>query len=61
MRIATLESRQKQLTAELEDPATYERGGAAMELNRQLMAIADDLARATAEWEALAAHAPQAE
>ena len=59
MRIATLESRQKQLTAELEDPATYERGGAAMELNRQLMAIADELARVTAEWEALAARAPQ--
>jgi len=61
MRIATLESRQKELTAELEDPATYERGGAAMELNRQLMAIADDLARVTAEWEALVANAPQAE
>ena len=61
MRIATLESRQKQLTAELEDPSTYERGGGAMELNRQLMAIADDLARVTAEWEALAAHAPGGE
>jgi ATP-binding cassette subfamily F protein 3 len=61
MQIATLESRQKQLTAELEDPATYERGGAAMDLNRQLMAIAADLARVTAEWEALAAHAPQRE
>ena len=54
MRIATLESRQKELTAELENPATYERGGAAMELNRQLMAIADELARVTAEWEAIA-------
>jgi len=61
MRIATLESRQKQLTAELEDPSTYERGGGAMELNRQLMAIADDLARVTAEWEDLAAHAPGGE
>jgi hypothetical protein len=59
MHIATLESRQKQLTTELEDPGTYERGGAAMELNRQLMAIAEDLARTTAEWEALAAHAPE--
>jgi ATP-binding cassette, subfamily F, member 3 len=61
MQIATLESKQKQLTAELEDPATYERGGAAMDLNRQLMAVAADLARVTAEWEALAARAPQAE
>jgi ATP-binding cassette subfamily F protein 3 len=59
MHIATLESRQKQLTTELEDPGTYERGGAAMELNRHLMAIAEDLARTTAEWEALAAHAPE--
>jgi ATP-binding cassette subfamily F protein 3 len=61
MQIATLESKQKQLTADLEDPATYERGGAAMELNRQLLAVADDLARVTAEWEKLAAHAPGAE
>jgi ATP-binding cassette subfamily F protein 3 len=60
MRIATLEGRQKELTAELERPETYEAGGAAMDLNRELMAVADDLQRVTAEWEALAAKTPEA-
>jgi len=52
MQIATLESRQKELTAELEKPETYEAGGHAMQLNRELQTVADDLARVTAEWEA---------
>jgi ATP-binding cassette subfamily F protein 3 len=56
MRIVTLESRQRELAALLEDPAAYEKGGAAMELNRELMAVADDLARLTAEWEEAARH-----
>ena len=56
--IAALEAQQQQLTAELEKPETYEPGGRAMELNRELMAIADDLARTTAEWEVLAGQAP---
>ena len=55
MQIATLESRQKELTAELEKPETYEAGGTAMQLNRELMTVADDLARVTKEWEAAAA------
>jgi ATP-binding cassette subfamily F protein 3 len=55
MQIAALEARQKELAAALEDPAVYERGGAAMELNRELLAVADDLARLTSDWEALAA------
>jgi ATP-binding cassette subfamily F protein 3 len=59
MRIATLEGRQKELTAELEKPETYDSGGTAMDLNRELMAVADDLARVTAEWEALAAKTPE--
>ncbi len=54
MRIATLEGKQRDLTAELEMPETYEAGGRAVELNRQLMAVTDDLNRLTAEWEALA-------
>jgi ATP-binding cassette subfamily F protein 3 len=58
MHIATLEGRQRDLTAELEKPETYAAGGAAMQLNRDLMAVADDLARVTAEWEALAAKQP---
>ncbi len=57
MRIATLEGRLKELTAELEKPETYDAGGNAMDLNRELLALTDDLERVTAEWEALAAKA----
>jgi ATP-binding cassette subfamily F protein 3 len=60
MQIATLEGRQKELTAELEKPETYETGGSAMDLNRELMSVADELERVTAEWETLAAKAPEA-
>lgn len=58
MQILTLEGRQKELTAELEKPETYEPGGAAMELNREMMATEENLARLTAEWESLAAQTP---
>jgi ATP-binding cassette subfamily F protein 3 len=54
MRIVALEGRQRELATALEDPAAYEKGGAAMELNRELMAVAEDLARLTAEWETAA-------
>ncbi|MGZ5019343.1 MAG: ABC-F family ATP-binding cassette domain-containing protein, partial [Chthoniobacterales bacterium] len=43
MHILSLEGRQKELTAELENPETYERGGAAMELNRELLGLNDEL------------------
>jgi hypothetical protein len=49
--ILSLESRQKELTAELENPDTYNAGGAAMQLNRELLAVTEDLARVTEEWE----------
>jgi ATP-binding cassette subfamily F protein 3 len=55
MQILTLEGRQKELTEELEKPETYERGGTAMELNRELQAVAAEMERFTAEWERLAA------
>ena len=55
MHILDLEGRQKEITAELEKPECYAPGGNAMQLNRDLMALTDDLARATAEWEELAA------
>lgn len=55
MHILSLEGRQKKLTTELEDPASYAAGGNAMQLNRELMTIADDLTKTTAEWEKLAA------
>ncbi len=51
MQIAALEGRQKELTAELENPDAYEAGGRAMELNRELSSVSEDLARVTAEWE----------
>jgi ATP-binding cassette subfamily F protein 3 len=52
--ILKLEGRQKELTEELEKPATYERGGQATQLNRELQAVTADLARLTTEWEGLA-------
>jgi ATP-binding cassette subfamily F protein 3 len=51
IRIATLEGRQKELAAELEDPAAYEAGGRALAINRELSAVSDELERLTAEWE----------
>ncbi len=60
MQIATLEGKQKELTAELEKPETYEAGGRAVELNRDLMTVTESLQRLTAEWEALAARTVEA-
>lgn len=54
MQILKLEGRQKELTEELEKPETYERGGAATQLNRELLAVTEDLQRLTADWERLA-------
>ena len=51
MQIATLEGRQKELAAELEDPAVYEPGGRAVTINRELSTVSDELNRLTAEWE----------
>ena len=52
---AALEGRQKELTAALEDPATYQPGGSAIAINRDLSAVSHDLARLTAEWESVTA------
>ena len=57
MKIAGLEGQQKELAAALEDPAAYESGGRAIAINRDLSAVADDLARLTAEWESITASA----
>ncbi len=53
MQILNLEGRQKELAAELEKPETYEAGGAAMNLNRELLAVTADMEQLTAEWERL--------
>jgi ATP-binding cassette subfamily F protein 3 len=54
LKILALEGRQKEITAELEKPETYETGGPVMHLNRELGAITNDIARLTAEWETAA-------
>ncbi len=61
MQIFTLEGRQKELTAALEDPAAYENGGRAMELNRELTAVSGDLQKITALWESAAAQSEAAQ
>ena len=48
--IATLEARQRELTAILEHPSTYDNPSLAMETNRQLSGVADALEKATNEW-----------
>ena len=52
--IGGLEKRQSALTAELEDPATYEAPGRAAEITRELPTIIERLKKLTAEWEAAA-------
>lgn len=52
--IHSLESRQAELTAELEKPETYQQPGLAVKLNRELTGILEDLQRLNAEWEAAA-------
>jgi ATP-binding cassette subfamily F protein 3 len=54
-KIAALERQQKELAAALEDPAAYTPGGSATAINRDLSAVACDLARLTAEWESVTA------
>jgi ATP-binding cassette, subfamily F, member 3 len=54
-RIQKLESRQAQITLELEKPETYQAGGKAMDLNREFKHNADQIAELTPKWEAAAA------
>jgi ATP-binding cassette subfamily F protein 3 len=49
--IAELELRQTELTADLEKSETYEKPGAALQINRDLGAVMEDLGRLTVEWE----------
>lgn len=52
--IHELESRQAELTAELEDPQTYQQPGRPLAVNRELTAVLDRLKTLNAEWEAAA-------
>jgi len=49
--IIRMEERQRQLIADLEDPATYTDAGRAVSLNREMQALVATLAHTTAEWE----------
>lgn len=49
--VANLETQQAKLTQELESPATYEKAGAAMHLNRELTVVVDELQLAQTQWE----------
>jgi ATP-binding cassette subfamily F protein 3 len=52
--IQTLEERQRQLTAELEKPETYETPGRALQINRELMNVQRELEVLTPQWETAA-------
>jgi len=59
--IAGLETKQAELTAQLEQPETYNEAGKAQKLNRELAAVVDRLAAATREWEAASTKASEFE
>ncbi len=49
--IQELEARQTQIVGELEKPETYEKPGKAVEINRELLGIQDQLAKLNPHWE----------
>jgi ATP-binding cassette subfamily F protein 3 len=53
-KVSQLETKQNELTAQLEAPETYSSPGKAQHLNRELSAIVDQLAAATKSWEVAA-------
>ena len=53
-KVAQLETKQNELTAELEAPETYTSPGRAQHLNRELSVIVDQLQAATVAWETAA-------
>ncbi len=59
--IARCEKRQREITAELELPGTYEKAGLAAHLNRELADISRELEHANKEWEKAAAALAEAD
>lgn len=59
--IAELEKRQVELTADLENPETYQKPGRAGEINRELAGILKSLEARTAEWESEASRLSELE
>ncbi|MBI2518680.1 MAG: ATP-binding cassette domain-containing protein [Opitutae bacterium] len=60
-RVSELETKQNELTAELEKPETYTSPGRAQHLNRELSTTVDQLHAATAEWEKTASRLAELE
>lgn len=52
--VSKLEARQTELAQQLEDPAVYQKPGAALRLNQEIRTLVDKLEVATREWEAAA-------
>jgi ATP-binding cassette, subfamily F, member 3 len=59
--IQELEQKQTALTAELEQPGTYEKPGRAAQINRELVEVQSRLAQANPEWEKQAARLTEAD
>ena len=53
-KVSELETKQAEITASLEDPASYADKGKFHHLNRELSTVVDQIATATAAWEAAA-------
>jgi len=60
-RIASLEARQAEITTEMERPETYQAGGSAPQLNREMRHNEEELAQLTAKWETAAAKLAEVE
>jgi ATP-binding cassette subfamily F protein 3 len=54
--VFALEAKQRELTAQLEDPALYNDSGRAQEINRTLIGVSESLETANAQWMKLAEH-----
>jgi ATP-binding cassette subfamily F protein 3 len=57
--IHQLEARQAELIAQLEKPETYEKGGAAVAINRELLELQEQLTKLNPEWEKAATQLEQ--
>ena len=60
-KVSQLETKQNELTAELEAPETYNSPGKAQHLNRELSVLVDQLQAATTAWEAAASRLTELE
>jgi ATP-binding cassette subfamily F protein 3 len=52
--VTRLEAKQAELTAELEKPETYQEPGKAMQVNRELTNVLENLSKTTRDWETAA-------